>query len=372
MLNQKGFIPLILIVVILSILAITGGVYYYESDKKQSAQVKTQPPGKSNLELPKSKTDVDFISKQFDKDQKFFESEPYPLEITSIKESELLGMKCSPNLTCTSPYDSCTYSPEGADTSKKPQISTDSKILKLIKEAVKTIDPTTPGSISRQIDEVTSCETTEGYQLLRYKTGGGGGGTGSKENFGIANKDGTFTRISSINERLAYFGCTSPLLLTKDKILYYQCEGGTQGLGGGRSIYKINLNANSSSLLKKCISVLDESSGKNSVFCNDGEIEKHSQHLVSTNILGDRQTISIKKINGEIVTPDVIELNYDAILNNLRKLGLKGSGMIGYALGLGSSESTFVLDIQPADGSMFAVDVDTSTGIIKESTFIKK
>lgn len=300
------------------------------------------------------------------------ETEPYPSEITSVKESDLVGIKCSTNLTCISPYDSCTYYPKGADTSEKPQTTTDPKILALIKEANKTVDSITLAPLSQQIEEVTYCETTEGGEVLRYKTPSDGGGAGGKEYIGISNKDGIVTKVTSISEKLAYFGCTSPLQMTKDKVLYYECAGGIQGMGGGKSIYKINIDTNSSSLLKKCISLKDESIGKTSVFCNDGEIESNGRYIISTNIMGDKQTISIKKLNGEIITPDVIELNYDAILNNLRKLGLTGSGMIGYSLGLGSSESSFVLDIKPADGSVFAVEVDTSTGKIKESTFIKK
>ncbi len=102
------------------------------------------------------------------------------------------------------------------------------------------------------------------------------------------------------------------------------------------------------------------------------ESDNYGKFIVSNNLQGDSQIISIKKLNGEIITDDLIGKNYEVILNNLSRLGLKGSGMIGYSVKSGPDDSVIILEINPADGSKFETEIDLNTGQIIETSFIKK
>jgi len=262
----------LVVFVLLGFILFGGGGYYLGTKNAQQTQP-TQPndqnqnyPSPTTTVFQPSSTQTPIINiktgypkRQFDPTKKFFSSRDYPNEVTSIVDTELVGMRCTARLTCVSPYTECTYYPEGADTSKPPSRNTDPQLLNLIKEANKTIDKeTVMGIPARDIEEVTLCDTEDGRQILRYKTGGGGGGAGSVDYIGLGNSGNVINKIVAIQENIAYFGCYQPLQLAKSNILYYQCGGG-DGPAGSSTIYKINLTNKTSSSLLQCTSVGDES-----------------------------------------------------------------------------------------------------------------
>lgn len=268
---------LIAFVLIGFILFGVGGYYLGTRNTQQTQPIQ---PKDQNQTYPSSTTTVfqpsptqtpitkaGYLKRQFDPTKKFFSTRDYPTEIINITDTQLVGMKCTAGLTCVSPYTECTYYPENADTSKPPSKTTDPQLLNIIKEANKTIDKeTVMGTPTRDIEEVTSCEIDDGRQILRYKTGGGGGGAGSVDYIGVVSPSRTINKIASIQENTAYFGCYQPLQLTKSNILYYQCGGG-DGMGGSGSIYKIDLQNKTALPLLQCTSLGDES-GKVTLTCN--------------------------------------------------------------------------------------------------------
>lgn len=259
--RQGGFTEILLVVAIL-VAAVAAGAYYL--GRGTSNPQSSPSPTASPTQAPVVKSG--YLKRQFDPLKKFFSARDYPSEVVSIVDSELVGMKCTTILTCVSPYTECTYYPEGADMSKPPLKNTDPQLLNLIKEANKTIDKETiMGTSARDVEEVTSCKTENGKQILRYKTGGGGGGAGSVDYIGVVTSNNIVNKIAAIQENTAYFGCYLPLQLTQSNILYYQCGGG-DGLAGSSTIYTINLIDKTSTPLLQCSSIGDES-GKVSLTC---------------------------------------------------------------------------------------------------------
>lgn len=229
--KQRGFL-LPIIAVVLFVLIVGAGAYYFG---KQSGSQSVPVNQTTQSSSPTQANTAGFIKRQFDVDKKFFQTQDYPQEIINVPEANLVGMKCTARLTCESPYELC-YA-ESPDPSKPPTQVTDQGLLSLIKEANKTIDQqTTMGTPMKNVEEVTACETEDGRQILRYKTAGAGGGAGSLDYIGLVNPDNTVKKIASIQEGTAYFGCTKPLQLTRDNLLYYQCVS-----EAGSSIYKIDL-----------------------------------------------------------------------------------------------------------------------------------
>ena len=85
--------------------------------------------------------------------------------------------------------------------------------------------------------------------------------------------------------------------------------------------------------------------------------------------LADYIKISIQDKSAKVLVEDVISINNDSIWTNMEKLGLKGKGMIGYSVKEWKNNSTFILQMSPASGDEFEVEVNASTGKIDETTF---
>lgn len=253
--SQKGLTP---IAVILIIVVIIIGYVFYSADRKiakiqeENARVLNTPsptpePPSGIQTLEEIYSSKSFVKRQFDNDTKFFLNQDYPQEVTNLNDPDLVGMKCTPELVCVEPYEECTYYPEGADRSEPSYLTSDQGLLTLVKNSNETIDKSTT-VYGNAIQEATLCRDENGREILRYATGGGGGGGGSVDYIGLVNSDKTIKRIAAIKESTAYFGCQKPLQLTKDNILYYQCNG-----EGASFIYKISLNDSTALRILKCM-----------------------------------------------------------------------------------------------------------------------
>lgn len=246
--REKGLAP---IVIILTIAAVVIGYVVYSAENKISkiqkeyAQMSNTPspapqPPLSIQSLDEILNSKSFTKRQFDVSRKLQHGEPlfqsldYPQELVSINENDLVGMRCTPGLTCVSPYESCSYYPEGLERSKPPFTTADQKLLTLVKNANNIIDK--KGSLP--IEEIQLCEAENNQQILRYQDPNRGGGGGGTDHISLVNLDnGSVKKVVTIDEPGAYFGCNQPIQLTKDNVLYYQCYS-----EGKASIYSISLN----------------------------------------------------------------------------------------------------------------------------------
>lgn len=91
--------------------------------------------------------------------------------------------------------------------------------------------------------------------------------------------------------------------------------------------------------------------------------------VVTEEAQGDYQMITIKNKDGDIVTNDLVKLNSDIISANMRKLGLIGSGQVGYHFKEWIDDETFTFSIFVANGWEFETKVDAKTGKVDESSF---
>lgn len=186
-----------------------------------------------------------YQARQFDPMQDMFQEQPYPKELTDINENDLLGMKCSETFV-------------GDEIS-----SIDPDLLTLAKKASEYI-------AAEWVDEITFCETQDNKTIVTYEKYAGGGGMESVAYIAVANTENTLEQITSIpNPRLPYFVCRNPLQLTTDNILYHSCIAGDAGFGA-MSIYKIDLNQKTNTLLTQCTSQADlenKRGGKGEVTC---------------------------------------------------------------------------------------------------------
>lgn len=103
----------------------------------------------------------------------------------------------------------------------------------------------------------------------------------------------------------------------------------------------------------------------------DKSTSPDNSYVVIKSRLGDQLKLTIQDKNGNTTTEDVIDINNEVIKSNLARLGLKGSGMVGYSVKDWRNSSMFILQITPANGEEYEVNVDASTGKVDESSFNK-
>ncbi len=196
-----------------------------------------------------------YSKRQFDPGEKFFQDHSFPAEIVSKDESDLVSMRCTPELYCPNPYVECIYHQQEADSSVK---IVDGRLLALVKAANMTKDPELAGGrSSHDVEMITFCQAENGREFLAYKIPLVGGGAGTADYFGLVLPGDTIEKIGTIQENIAYFSCHRPLQLTKSDSLFYVCGGG-DGPSWLRSIYEINFTSKSVERVAYCESFLDE------------------------------------------------------------------------------------------------------------------
>lgn len=98
-------------------------------------------------------------------------------------------------------------------------------------------------------------------------------------------------------------------------------------------------------------------------------VSPNGQYIAIKGQIPDFNVITIKDKDGKIVYENIIEINQDLIWSNMEKLGLKGKGQVGYSIKEWKNNSIFVLQVSPASGDEFEVEVAAATGKIDELTF---
>ncbi len=184
---------------------------------------------------------------------KFFDTRPYPTELTSLKDTDLTGFSCSDKYTKreNNEYVFRKYgSGEGAgyeDTNL-----TDKPVLEYLQ--------------ANGADEAVVCKTDTGRTLLSYGIFGKGGGVGSATYYGYL--EGNNPSVATIpTENGPYFTCGTILAITKSNTLYVECLSGDGGFGS-KSLYRVGLyKAYTSDLLLKCTTTMQDESSTPKITC---------------------------------------------------------------------------------------------------------
>lgn len=247
---QRGFIPIWVTIGILVLISVTGGIYYLV--KSSSKPTDSSPP---TLTLKASPSPRQFIKRQF-ASKDYFESQPYPDELLKVSEDNLIGMRCTG-----------WYLKQNGDYEINME---DGSSVKLTDQNLLQIVLNLNKSILKETNAFQACFTESNQTILEYETWGGGGGTKNIAHFGLVSSNGSFRKVSSIpNSGMPYFGCSTPLQLTKDNILYYSC-GGADGGFIGDEIYAINLTTGTHRFVISCESILvDFKNDKTKVTCEN-------------------------------------------------------------------------------------------------------
>ncbi len=194
----------------------------------------------STSELPK---------KHFVSSNKFFDTYPYPVELTNLKDVDLIGFSCSDKYS-KQLNNSFTYYNNLQQ--NKPEELTDKQILEYLN--------------TNRADEVMVCKTDTGRTLLSYGVFGKGGGVGSATYYGYF--EGNNPSVATIPmENGPYFTCGTILAITKSNTLYVECASGDGGFGS-KSLYRVGLyKAYTSDLLLKCTTTMQDESSTPKITC---------------------------------------------------------------------------------------------------------
>jgi hypothetical protein len=256
---------------IVLLLAVAIGGYWLGTQKSipvakssQSTSLPTKavvatPP----VDLTVSPTD-NFSKRLFDLEEKFY-NQSYPIEMTTIGDNDLIGIRCTPIYINTSTeVDKDVFFDQS---SPAPTKLTDNQLSLFINKAQS--DFLVKGE---RIEEAFRCETERGFQIFSYQISGGGGVMENSNYWYRVTLDSDFKLLAKIvNDGIPYRVCRRLLQLGKDS-LYVECGGGDGGYSGGE-IFKIDVNDKTYQRIIKCQSVTDiegttnEGAGKTKVSC---------------------------------------------------------------------------------------------------------
>jgi len=174
-----------------------------------------------------------FPRKLFDASVSFALGKGYPDTILSLKDSDLVGIKCSRTYNLVGGRYVYTV---GADT------------VELKDPAILAFISGNPAS-GKIIGSISSCTTEAGKTLAIYTTEGAATEGVSVTYFGylIPNSSTPVSFASVESSGTSPFVCTKPLALTSSDVLYYECGGPEK-----EAIYKIDLGNATSSAIYSC------------------------------------------------------------------------------------------------------------------------
>jgi hypothetical protein len=166
----------------------------------------------------------------------------YPVELKSIKESDLVGIKC------TFPLSKSDQHIYASTLSNKQQEVNDSAVDELF-TLLQQSNSNTP------VTNVIYCKTTDNRQLALYHIGIQGEYVSE-----IINNQ---VQVINTNNKVdgLYFKCENPLMLTKNQDFYLSCTGGDNTIY--QIIYKINLNNKTINNVYECNFMYYEENKKN-------------------------------------------------------------------------------------------------------------
>ncbi len=184
-----------------------------------------------------TQADFGFQTRQFDPAKPFFATMPYPDELTAVRETDLVPMRCSPEYFSWSGADH-----EYADPTTQERHKITDNLLQAYLKSAQALNP------EGIITSISYCEIENGRSIVVYRVGPCGGGCAGIPHFSYGETDGSLELVATIQtgEDGAYFKC-DPLQLTRSSILYVACS--SEGMG---IIRKINLLAQSVSIVLRC------------------------------------------------------------------------------------------------------------------------
>lgn len=241
--RERGFAPIAVILVVLTVLGVVGGIYYFAMPVNKPSlnpppQVTSQQTSSpTNSQKPSGSPTVDgFKKKQFTAKVKFADQEGYPAELLNFNEDDLIGMKCTPK------YSDNVYGPgdpefylDGKYGVEPQDVLTDQQKKELISKV--NVDNT-------HLSDAQFCRTEDNRLVWTYGTDY----FSPKQiiYFELSISNNTTTNVTKIlGTEYAWFSCGKPLMLTKAGVLYYQCQGGGTNVQNPlveQIIYSIDLN----------------------------------------------------------------------------------------------------------------------------------
>lgn len=247
-----------------------GTIYFLSQSKSKNVQyTKTQisapspSPNLKSLGNP-PEGEINYSLSQFEKrsyknTDKIFDKIPYPNEMTSKSDSQLISFKCTPN-----------YFNNNSGILVR---SVDGEFPRLDDPVLIYLAQKAGNMHGREIaDSVLTCLTVNNDQYVVYGIWNGGGGMDNVAYIGKINPDKTILEIANIpNDGTPYFGCNK-IFQIDNKNIYVQCGGGD--IGSSSSIYKINLTNKTKAQLLQCSSgpTNDDFDHPNSkIECSDGQ-----------------------------------------------------------------------------------------------------
>ncbi len=165
--------------------------------------------------------------------------------LNSIPEENLVGIKCSYELSCRSPYDDCSYTTDGKNVLK----TNDDGLMAIIGNADATLDR---NNIDGDISKVTYCEEDNGQRLIRYQAISKSGDR-TQDYFGqvLSNNSVRLLGDGLFNYDSAHYNCSTVAQVTDQKEVYFLC-GGVDGANSLMELYKLNSDTLERSQLEKC------------------------------------------------------------------------------------------------------------------------
>ncbi|MCL4397897.1 hypothetical protein M1403_02630 [Patescibacteria group bacterium] len=249
--EKRGNILVIIPILVILLTIAAGYLYFQKQETKPASQVvqKTAkntpgetasnsakfppspvPPVNPNKD-PLSLYTTDYLKRQFPPN-KFMGLENYPQEITSVKESDLVGLKCSPYYN--KDWNGIWY--RSGDGKKLADGSQETSAFFQKLQSFSEILIKKPIESNFQL-----CETEDGRQLVLHDN-----------HLGLVKADITFVPVTTLSDPGdPYFVCPNPIQLTKSDLFYYECGSGDGGAAYG-FLFRIDLNQKTSQLIRKC------------------------------------------------------------------------------------------------------------------------
>ncbi len=261
--NNKGFAPIIIIITLIVVLSLSFGIYFFtkyknKENSKNSNGGSTKSRDVSNNSTPNQNnrfklSQMEFRKRQYEANEKFFGDISYPVELTSIADSNLVPMRCSDNFSSRShgaPLNQLSY----FDDSEKKEI--------LLADDVNFFPHVTKinNAVLNGISSLRYCETNDHNYLVLFhewvadESADSPWEAGSEANFIMVNQNGEISNLTTIkdSEDLSSPDCWKPLLLTSSNIAYFQCGIFQKLPEAESSIFKIDFNTKSSTLTTSC------------------------------------------------------------------------------------------------------------------------
>lgn len=259
--NQKGFISLILGIIVLLVVAVVGYITLLVAKQTQRIPaISRQSPISSDSTINRNQTPSpspiisnvpevkEYKIRFYDTTDIFLWKEKYPNELTGIQDSQLTPIYCTQTYSIDSGYGI------GFRSIGKGIPLTDPTLLSYIQSLSKKYE----GKI---VSEIFSCAPKEGKTIVVYRISPSRYNYSGLPYIGIANNAGEIQEAGKMGDIMAYYGCRQPLQLTDDNNFYFACSGG-DGPAGFGSIYKFSLNNLTITRIKRCEYGIDGKTGE--------------------------------------------------------------------------------------------------------------